>query len=739
MKAICISLLGLAFSTAYALPSVTELQTTATVQHAVATSEGLRKRKAPEEVVFEFEKTHALLEESRNTQLPTTLTLPLGNDEIVEVSVQGKTQHVGQFVWQNGQFARKENPYLGFEGTTKEGEPVRGFINDAAFSAIVHSATAGRILVQSKSLQINDQAYQPLQNIGLEEPDITPSTNALLSPLPPAQFQSPVDANGYVQLRHIGLAFTLSWNLFHSLDPTVTPQDLRDNPALVSVPVENWMLARAQEIEDILKSQLGVTIQSIGDGQGEKKGFGYLVQVPDGYSSAQPPNSIFDDPSVPFTTLGWLNANHAFQTWAVQLSGESAWWDAGIALGGVGDILGGQGAKGGVCNSSQKGRVYAHLLEGAMIPLHELGHLLGASHTFSSQNGSCEGNLAVGTSVEPGSGSTIMSYGGSCLSDNVQPYRDWYYHTKSIEEINTTLSNLEATDTCISHEPTQNRRPELTMSAYPDRNIIPKGVRFELKATFTDPDLDAQISQNPGSVSSTIKLEGAGKVNWEQIDSLADTLTLGPRYRSLLPITANYPAIALPANYRTGYVRSFPDAYTPLGTPWDPLITDWDTANYPIGIMNFRATGWDYNANMGAGFPGFVSADVPVFLSPSSKPSFTFPAANQLVKSGQPYTVTWLPNFASQQPQFGYIQLKAKIPTGSGWATLGTVFHTPGNLNSFSNVQFPKQTDKCSKGLGVSYTSTLRLKYETLGDVAWYVDSPEFQVQDEVIKCSGFE
>ena len=69
---------------------------------------------------------------------------------------------------------------------------------------------------------------------------------------------------------------------------------------------------------------------------------------------------------------------------------------------------------------------------------HEVGHQLGATHTFNSTLNGCGGGNRTGTTaVEPGSGSTIMSYSGLCSSDNVQNNSDATFHFASISQINS--------------------------------------------------------------------------------------------------------------------------------------------------------------------------------------------------------------------------------------------------------------------------------------------------------------
>lgn len=66
---------------------------------------------------------------------------------------------------------------------------------------------------------------------------------------------------------------------------------------------------------------------------------------------------------------------------------------------------------------------------------HELGHQLGADHTFDGVSGGCDGNRDARASVEPGSGATVMSYAGICGDDDLQLHGEPYFSQHSLDQV----------------------------------------------------------------------------------------------------------------------------------------------------------------------------------------------------------------------------------------------------------------------------------------------------------------
>ncbi len=145
---------------------------------------------------------------------------------------------------------------------------------------------------------------------------------------------------------------------------------------------------------------------------------------------------------------------------------------------------------------------------------HEMGHQLAGTHSFTHQ---IQGG---GSSMEPGSGSTIMGYAG-ITNQNVQNNSDPYFHAISIQQIqNNLMSKTCDVETNIANNPP-------VIAALPSYTI-PKGTAFVLTASATDPENDPM------------------NYTWEQFDNGSSattaanlgTLTTGPSFRSMPPTTS---------------------------------------------------------------------------------------------------------------------------------------------------------------------------------------------------------
>lgn len=119
---------------------------------------------------------------------------------------------------------------------------------------------------------------------------------------------------------------------------------------------------------------------------------------------------------------------------------------------------------------------------------HEIGHQFGANHTFNSTTGSCSGNRNGSTSMEPGSGITIMAYAGLCGgANNLGPNSIPYFHAISYDEI-VTFTHTGAGNNCASPSTTGNNAPVVEA---PVAYTIPKITPFELRGSATDADGDS--------------------------------------------------------------------------------------------------------------------------------------------------------------------------------------------------------------------------------------------------------
>jgi hypothetical protein len=234
---------------------------------------------------------------------------------------------------------------------------------------------------------------------------------------------------------------------------------------------------------------------------------------------------IFEDPLTdPFELNG--NQGVANQQYLDRNVGSDE-YDIGHVLM-IDEVPTGFGSVGSVCVDGRKGRGYSVLpdpTDDAYIIdflVHELGHQLGGNHTFSHCGATSSGAIPV----EPGSGSTIMAYGGLsfCGADNFVEHVSPYFHSASIEEIYQFTRAGEGSP-CPTVINFPNTAPEIELGN--TIGTIPYLTPFELSATAFDQDED--------TLSYT----------WEQMDQAAQ-LPLGqiqagsPLFRSRPPVVDSF-------------------------------------------------------------------------------------------------------------------------------------------------------------------------------------------------------
>ena len=171
---------------------------------------------------------------------------------------------------------------------------------------------------------------------------------------------------------------------------------------------------------------------------------------------------------------------------------------------------------------------------------HEVGHQMGAGHTFTSEAGGCGGNGMATSSVEPGSGTTIMSYNGACAADNTplftNPLID-YYNQFNLNEMQQVLTTLGATcgTTSLGQAP-------VNMANINLRYIIPANTPFELiapEATNTVSTNSAPVycwEQNDLGPINMVEAQGANAATGPLFMSMPSRLSRYrefPRYETL--------------------------------------------------------------------------------------------------------------------------------------------------------------------------------------------------------------
>lgn len=314
---------------------------------------------------------------------------------------------------------------------------------------------------------------------------------------------------------------------------------------------------------------------------------------------------------------------------------------------------------------------------------HEMGHQLGANHTFSHAS---EGS---GVNIEPGGGTTIMGYAG-ITGDNVQNTTDAYFHYASINQI---LNSLDGKTTCGTSEViTTNVAPVITpLTAY----SIPKGTAYYLEASATDADPIKYAWEQYDSVDSYNSISGDSGWGYSAQGALARSYfgtTSGRRYFPSLPLVMN----GILTN------KTAPGAAT---TP------NWETVSYVPRTLHYAVTVRDENA----GRPMLASAETTVTVGNDGPFKFSGLTASSTLYNNAANTISWdvaNTNAAPYNSPNVKIEYTTDLVNGATWTEL--VASTP-NTGSYT-AQMPS-----------SLTGAVKLKISAIGNV-FYAVSPQVTV-----------
>lgn len=240
---------------------------------------------------------------------------------------------------------------------------------------------------------------------------------------------------------------------------------------------------------------------------------------------------------------------------------------------------------------------------------HEMGHQMGANHTFAY--GGISGTENGSTNVEPGSGSTIMAYAGiGGNGTDMQPHSDDYFCYKSISQIQTNMG----TKTCpvSTSLAVTNPRPGVTVQGA--AFSIPISTAFKLTGTGTG---------TAGEVLTYC---------WEQND---DATTISPAASIPSPTKTDGP------NFRSRPPSLSPTRYFPQFSDvlMGNLTPTWETCSSVARTLSFALTVRD-NV-LGGGQTNSAATTVTV-VNTGAAFAITNPSTdNTSWDPGSTVTITW--------------------------------------------------------------------------------------------------
>ncbi|HMJ46412.1 MAG TPA: zinc-dependent metalloprotease family protein, partial [Ferruginibacter sp.] len=341
---------------------------------------------------------------------------------------------------------------------------------------------------------------------------------------------------------------------------------------------------------------------------------------------------IYYNPSTDPYSTNMSSWNSQLQSTLTSVIGEAN-YDIGHMFGASGGG-GNAGCIGCVCTNGSKGSGITSPADA--IPqgdnfdidyvVHEVGHQLGANHTFSM---SLEG---TGVNKEIGSGITIMGYAG-ITSQDVAPHSIDIFHEASISQIQSNLAGKSCPVT--TNITANNVAPVIgAVSNY----TIPISTPFALTGAASDANGDALTfcwEQNDNSTTS-----GASSV-------ASPTKATGPNWLSFSPLASGTRLFPKLSTILAGLNVSGPLPGGDAGANTEALSSVSRTLNFRLTVRDNHV--FSSSAPVSVGQTAFT--DVVVTVSNTSGPfQVTSPNTNITWAGGGSATVTWNVNNTTASP-----------------------------------------------------------------------------------------
>lgn len=320
---------------------------------------------------------------------------------------------------------------------------------------------------------------------------------------------------------------------------------------------------------------------------------------------------------------------------------------------------------------------------------HEVGHQLGANHTFSM---SSEG---TGVNKEVGSGITIMGYAG-ITSQDVAPHSIDIFHQASIAQIQSNLN----TKTCPVTTTIANATPVVNAG---NNYTIPISTPFALTGSATDADAGDVLTycweQNDNSTTT-----GASSV-------ASPTKTTGPNWISFTGTTSPTRLMPKLSTILAGSNVSGPLTGGDAGANTEALSSVSRTLNFRLTVRDNAP--YSSTAPVSVGQTQFD--DMVVTVTNTSGP-FAVTAPNTAVSwaGNSAQTVTWSVNNTTAAPvSCANVKISLSTDGGNTFATL-----VSSTANDGSEVVTIPNTP----------STTARIKVEAVGNIFFDISNTNFTI-----------